>query len=78
MSFALPDAMRSYIDQRVRSGQYGNTSEYLRDLIRHDQEEQAKKRLRALIEEGLQSGSGRTLTPRVVADLKTRALGGKR
>ena len=78
MSFALPDALRSYIDQRVRSGQYGNTSEYLRDLIRHDQEEQAKKRLRALIEEGLQSGSGRTLTPKVAADLKTRALGSRR
>lgn len=78
MSFALPDALRSYIDQRVRSGQYGNTSEYLRDLIRHDQEEQAKKRLRELIEEGLQSGSGRTLTPKVAADLKTRALGSRR
>ena len=26
MSFALPEAMRSYVDQRVRSGQYGNTS----------------------------------------------------
>ena len=34
MSFALPEAMRSYVDQRVRSGQYGNTSEYLRELIR--------------------------------------------
>ena len=34
MSFALPDALRSYIDLRVRSGQYGNTSEYLRELIR--------------------------------------------
>lgn len=78
MSFALPDALRSYIDQRVRSGQDGNTSEYLRDLIRHDQEEQAKKRLRKLIEEGLQSGSGRMLTPKVAADLKTRALGGRR
>ena len=78
MSFALPDALRSYIDQRVRSGQYGNTSEYLRDLIRHDQEEQAKKRLRELIEEGLQSGSWRTLTPKVAADLKTRALGSRR
>ena len=78
MSFALPDALRSYIDQRVRSGQYGNTSEYLRDLIRHDQEEQAKKRLRELIEEGMQSGSGRTLTPKVAADLKTRALGSRR
>ena len=76
MSFALPEALRSYVDQRVRSGQYGNTSEYLRDLIRHDQEEQAKKRLRELIEEGLNSGSGRALTPKVTAQLKERALGG--
>lgn len=62
MSFALPEAMRSYVDQRVRSGQYGNTSEYLRELIRRDQEEQAKKRLRDLIEEGLASGPGRRRT----------------
>ena len=60
-SFALPEAMRRYVDQRVRSGQYGNTSEYLRELIRRDQEEQAKKRLRELIEEGLNSGSSRAL-----------------
>ena len=76
MSFALPEALRSYVDQRVRSGQYGNTSEYLRELIRRDQEEQAKKRLRELIEEGLNSGNGRTLTPKVAAQLKERALGG--
>ena len=75
MSFALPEALRSYVDQRVRSGQYGNTSEYLRELIRRDQEEQAKKRLRELIEEGLNSGSGRVLTPKVSAQLKKRALG---
>ena len=62
MSFALPEALRDYVDLRVRSGQYGNTSEYLRELIRRDQEEQAKRRLRELIEEGLNSGSGRTLT----------------
>lgn len=62
MSFALPEAMRSYVDQRVRAGQYGNTSEYLRELIRRDQEEQAKKRLRDLIEEGLASGPGRRRT----------------
>lgn len=75
MSFALPEALRGYVDQRVRSGQYGNTSEYLRELIRKDQEEQAKKRLRELIEEGLNSGKGRTLTRKVSAELKGRALG---
>ena len=75
MSFALPEAMRSYIDQRVRSGQYGNTSEYLRELIRRDQEEQAKKRLRDLIAEGLNSGPGQVLTPQRTAQLKKQALG---
>ena len=78
MSFALPEALRSYVDRRVQSGQYGNTSEYLRELIRRDQEEQAKKRLRELIEEGLNSGPGRELTPRIAAQLKKRALSGSR
>jgi antitoxin ParD1/3/4 len=75
MSFALPEAMRSYVDQRVRSGQYGNTSEYLRELIRRDQEDQAKKRLRELIEEGLNGGPGWALTPQRAAQLKKQALG---
>ena len=65
MSFALPAAMRTYIDARVSSGNYGNTSEYIRDLVRKDQEAQAKKRLHALIEEGLASGPG---LPRTHAD----------
>lgn len=62
MSFALPDSMREYIVNRVSAGNYGNTSEYIRDLVRHDQEEQAKKRLRDLIEAGLASGPGRRRT----------------
>jgi antitoxin ParD1/3/4 len=75
VSVALPEAMRSYVDQRVRSGQYGNTSEYLRELIRLDQEEQAQKRLRDLVQEGLNSGRGYALTPQRAAQLKKQALG---
>jgi len=78
MSFALPEPMRAYVDQRVRSGEYGNTSEYIRELIRRDQEEQAKRRLRSLIQEGLESGPGRELTPKVAAELRKRALGARR
>lgn len=75
MSFALPESMREYIDNRVAAGNYGNTSEYIRDLVRRDQEEQAKKRLRELIEEGLNSGPGQALTPQRAAQLKKQALG---
>ncbi len=62
MSFALPESMREYIVARVSAGNYGNTSEYIRDLVRRDQEEQAKRRLRDLIEEGLASGAGQPRT----------------
>ncbi len=65
LSFALPETMRSYIDERVASGHYGNTSEYIRDLVRKDQTEDAKLRLRALIGDGLASGPG---TPWAEAD----------
>lgn len=75
MSFALPQVLRDYVAERVSSGQYGNTSEYLRELIRRDQEDQAKKRLRGLIEDGLSSGVGRKLTGDIAAQLKERALG---
>ena len=74
MSFALPESLRDYIDARVRSGEYGNTSEYLRDLIRRDQHEQAARRLRELITEGLESGSATPLTKRRIAELREQAL----
>lgn len=61
-SFALPESMRQYIDNRVSTGLYRNTSEFIRDLVRRDQEEQAKKRLCDLLEEGLTSGPGRRRT----------------
>ena len=75
MSFALPESMRNYIDERVRGGEYGNASEYLRDLIRRDQQAEKARRFRMLIADGLESGEGRPLTFEVVDELRGRALG---
>ena len=75
MSFALPESLRDYIDQRVRTGDYGNTSEYLRDLIRRDQHDEAARRFRLLIAEGIESGEGRRLTDDAIDELRDRALG---
>jgi antitoxin ParD1/3/4 len=46
--------MREWIDSQVESGEYANASDYLRDLIRHDQRQREALRL-ALIE-GERSG----------------------
>ena len=76
MSFALPESMREYIDTRVRDGNYGNTSEYLRELVRRDHEHQASAGLRVLIAEGLESGPARLVTDDVIAELRDRAFDG--
>jgi antitoxin ParD1/3/4 len=62
MNIALPDVMRDYVARRVESGQYGNTSEYVRDLIRKDQQEQGLARLRSMLMDGLASGPADPIT----------------
>ena len=74
MSFALPKSMRAYIDERVQSGNYGNTSEYLRDLIRQDQRNESRQKLRSLIAAGLESGEARPFDRTTHAELRSRAL----
>jgi antitoxin ParD1/3/4 len=75
MSFAIPEELREYVDQRVGSGDYGNTSEYLRDLIRRDRRDQAAQRLRSLIADGLASGEPRRLDEAYMAELRERVFG---
>ncbi|MBL8213616.1 MAG: type II toxin-antitoxin system ParD family antitoxin [Bryobacterales bacterium] len=56
LTISLPDSLRDFIDRQVQTKGYGNTSEYLRSLVRQDQEAEAKKRLELLLLEGLESG----------------------
>ncbi len=60
MNISLPDPMRDWVQSRIDSGQYGNNSDYIRDLIRRDQERLGKiKAMQAAIDEGLASGIAR-------------------
>ena len=75
MNIALPEPLRAYVAERVEAGQYGNTSEYVRELIRKDQLEQRVLRLRALVEEGLSSGPPVADTPADWDELNAIARG---
>ena len=75
MNIALPEPLRAYVADRVEAGQYGNTSEYVRELIRKDQQEQRVLRLRALVEEGLSSGAATADTPVDWEELRAIARG---
>ena len=75
MNIALPEALRKYVSDRVASGEYGNTSEYVRELIRKDQVEQQLRRLRTMVDEGLSSGPAVADTAADWQELRALALG---
>jgi antitoxin ParD1/3/4 len=71
LNISMPDTMRKWIDSQIEAGEYSNASDYVRDLIRHDQREHNRIRL-ALIE-GEKSGvSGRSVSD--IARQTKRAL----
>lgn len=54
MNISLPDPLREFVDEQVKQRGYGTSSEYVRDLIRKDQE---RTRLRGLLLDGAASQS---------------------
>jgi antitoxin ParD1/3/4 len=58
VNVSFPPALKEWIDQKVAEGRYSSASDYLRDLIRRDQEAAMAETewLRGLIAEGLASG----------------------
>lgn len=57
MNVSLPDPMKKWVEAQARTGRYSNASDYVRDLIRRDQEHVATHaHIQKLITEGLESG----------------------
>ena len=62
MNISLPDRMKDWVEAQTQDGRYGNSSDYVRDLIRRDQDRrQAIAELQTLVQEGIDSGPGKPL-----------------
>ena len=63
MNVSLPDPMKEWVEAQIEGGHYSNSSDYVRDLIRRDQEYQDKREiLMKALDAGEKSGvSKRTL-----------------
>lgn len=56
MNISLPSPMRDWVEQQMKSGRYDNASEYMRDLIRHDQDRASKiAAMQRLVDEAMAS-----------------------
>ena len=57
MNISLPDPMKDWVETQAQGGRYSNTSDYVRDLIRKDQDRTSKiANMQRLVDEGLASG----------------------
>lgn len=63
MNIALPESLKTFVQERVADGGYSSVSEYVRELIRADQKQRLEARVDALLLEGLNSGEPIEVTP---------------
>ena len=55
MNVSLPDTLKDWVEAQAETGRYANASDYVRDLIRKDQD---RTRLRDLLLQGAESAHG--------------------
>ena len=69
MNISLPDALKAFVDLQVNTRGYGTSSEYVRELIRKDQDIQ---RLRGMLLDGAGSASTSPIDARYFQNLRDR------
>ena len=57
MNISLPDQMKAFAEQQAKTGRYANVSDYIRDLLRQDQDRMAAiAEIQGLVDEAMSSG----------------------
>ena len=69
MNISLPDSMKTFVDEQVQTRGYGTSSEYVRELIRRDQD---RLHLRSLLMAGAASEPTTPVTPAYFDRLRDR------
>lgn len=75
MNVSLPDPMKDWVEAQAQTGRYSNASDYVRDLIRRDQERVSKlSELQRLVTEGLESGVSTRSKADILATARKQAV----
>ena len=73
VTISMPETLKAFVDEQVRTKGYGNVSEYFRELVRGAQAREADQRLEALLLDGLDTGVDIPVTREFWQDLKAEA-----
>lgn len=75
MNISLPEALKAYVDEQVSLRGYGTSSEYVRELIRRDQD---RMQLRNLLLVGASSPASSPVDAAYFEALRDRARAAKK
>lgn len=74
MNVSLPTPMKEWVEAQAETGRYANASDYVRDLIRRDQERSGKiTAMERAVDDGLKSGVGKRSKDALFAEAVKRA-----
>jgi antitoxin ParD1/3/4 len=74
MNVSLPDKMKQWVEEQVETGRYGNSSDYVRDLVRRDQERaEAREKLQQMVDEALATGRVEMTRDELLARMRLKA-----
>jgi antitoxin ParD1/3/4 len=74
MNVSLPDPMKEWVEAQAGEGRYSNASDYVRDLIRKDQEQQGKVAyMQILVTQALESGRSKKSMSGILSEARKRA-----
>lgn len=73
MNISLPDQMKAWVEEQVKSGRYANSSDYMRDLVRAEQRRWAAGKLQAIVDDALASGISDLSWDELKAHARSRA-----
>jgi len=71
LNVSMPAALKSWIDSRVAEGRYSSVSDYVRDLVRRDQDNAPDETawLQKMLDEGEASGPPHPDAYQVIEDI---------
>ena len=74
MNISLPDSLKDFVDEQVDQRGFGTSSEYVRELIRKDQD---RLQLRGLLLEGATSAQSKPVDNAYFDSLRRKAKAAK-
>jgi len=69
MNISLPDSLKAFVDEQVEAAGYGSSSEYVRELIRKEQD---RTHLRGMLLDGARSAVAGAADAAYFASLRAR------